>query len=45
MTIHPILHAGGAMLGGLLTIGLIAYNLLSLFSPNRNCSGRGCSLK
>ena len=45
MTIHPILHSGGAMLGGLLTIGLIVYNLVSLFSPSRNRSGGGCSLK
>ena len=43
MMIHPILHSGGAMIGGLVTLALFAYNLYSLFSPNRNCSG--CSIK
>ena len=43
MMIHPILHSGGAVIGGLVTLALIAYHLVSLFSPNRNCSG--CSIK
>lgn len=43
MTIHPILHSVGAMTGGLLTLGLFAYNIISLFSPNRNSAG--CSIK
>ena len=43
MMIHPILQSGGAMIGGLVTLALFAYNLFSLFSPNR--SSAGCSIK
>ena len=43
MTIHPIFQLGGAMIGGLVTLALFAYNLISLFSPNRNSAG--CSIK
>lgn len=45
MMIHPILQSGGALIGGLVTLGLFAYNIASLFSGNRNCSGAGCSIK
>lgn len=45
MTIHPFIQSGGAMIGGLVTLALIAYNVISLISPNRNCSGTGCSIK
>ena len=43
MMIHPILQSGGAVIGGLVTLALFAYNLISLFSPNR--SSAGCSIK
>ena len=43
MTIHPILQSGGAMIGGLVTLALFAYNVISLISPNRNSAG--CSIK
>ena len=43
MTIHPIFQLGGAMIGGLVTLALFAYNIASLFSLNRNSAG--CSIK
>ena len=43
MMIHPILQSGGAMIGGLVTLALFAYNIASLIAPSRNCSG--CSIK
>ena len=43
MMLHPILQSGGAMIGGLVTLALFAYNIASLFSPNRNSAG--CSIK
>ena len=45
MTIHPIFQLGGAMIGGLVTLALFAYNIASLFDRSRNCSGSGCSIK
>lgn len=45
MMIHPILQSSGAMIGILVTLGLFVYNIASLFSGSRNCSGAGCSLK
>ena len=45
MMIHPLIQSGGAMIGILVTIGLFAYNIASLFFGNRNCSGAGCSIK
>ena len=45
MMIHPIVQSGGALIGGLLTLGLFAYNIASLFSGSRNYSGAGCSIK
>ena len=42
MMIHPILHSSGALIGGLVTMALFAYNLFSLFAPNRSS---GCSIK
>ena len=45
MMIHPILQSGGALLGGLVTLGLFVYNIASLFSASRSCSGSGCPLK
>lgn len=45
MMIHPIVQFSGALIGGLVTIGLFAYNIASLFSGNRNCSGAGCSIQ
>ena len=45
MTIHPLLQSGGAMIGGLVTLALFSYNLVSLFSSNRNRCGAGCSIK
>ena len=45
MTIHPIIQSGGAMIGGLLTLGLFAENIASLFNRNRSCSGSGCSIR
>ena len=44
MTVHPIFQSGGAILGGLLTLGLFVYNIVSLFSVKGNRSG-GCSIK
>ena len=45
MMIHPIIQSGGALIGGLVTLGLFVYNIASLFSGNRSCSGAGCSIK
>lgn len=45
MTIHPILQSGGALIGGLLTLGLFVYNLVSLFSVKSSRSRGGCSIK
>lgn len=45
MMIHPILQAGFALIGGFVTLGLFAYNIASLFSGRRNCSGAGCSIR
>ena len=45
MMIHPIVHSLGAIIGGLVTFGLIAYNIASLFDRSRNCSCAGCSIK
>ena len=39
MTIHPILQSGGAMIGGLVTLGLFAYNIHSLLTGNRKPNG------
>ena len=44
MTIQSIFQSGGAILGGLLTLGLFLYNLVSLFRVKGNRS-TGCSLK
>ena len=45
MMIHPIVQFGGALIGGLLTLGLFVYNIASLFDRSRNCSGAGCSIQ
>ena len=45
MTIHPIIQSGGALIGGLVTLGLFAYNIASLFYRNQGCSGNGCSIR
>ena len=45
MMIHPVVHSFGAIIGGLVTLGLIAYNIASLFDRSRNCSGAGCSIQ
>ena len=45
MMIHSILQFSGAMIGGLVTLGLFVYNIASLFDRSRNCSGSGCSIK
>ena len=45
MMIHPAFQFGGALIGGLVTLGLFVYNIASLFSVNRNRSGAGCPLK
>ena len=42
---NPIIQSSGAMIGGLLTLGLFVYNIASLFSSRRSCSGAGCSIK
>ena len=45
MTIHPLIQLGGAMIGGLVTLGLFAYNIASLLYRNPGCSSRGCSIR
>ena len=45
MSIHSIIQSGGALIGGLVTLGLFAYNIASLFYRNHGCSGSGCSIK
>ena len=45
MSIHPIIQSVGAMIGGFVTLGLISYNIASLFYRSRSCSGSGCSVK
>ena len=45
MMIHPLIQFGGAMIGGLVTLGLFAYNIASLLYRNPGCSGRGCSIR
>lgn len=45
MMIHPLIQFGGAMIGGLVTLGLFAYNIASLFYRNQSCSGGGCSIR
>ena len=45
MMIHPLIQFGGAMIGGLVTLGLFAYNIASLFYRNQGCSGGGCSIR
>ena len=45
MMIHPLIQFGGAMIGGLVTLGLFAYNIASLFYRNQRCSGGGCSIR
>lgn len=39
MTIHPIFQLGGAMIGGLVTLGLFVYNIHALFNGNRKPTG------
>ena len=39
MTIHPLIHSVGAMIGGLMTLGLFVYNLHSLLNGNRKPNG------
>ena len=43
MTIHPILQSSGAMIGGLVTLGLFIYNFATLFTRNDHSSG--CSIQ
>ena len=45
MTIHPLIQFGGAMIGGIVTLGLFAYNIASLFYRNQGCSGGSCSIR
>ena len=45
MMIYPIAQSVGALIGGLLTLGLFVYNIASLFTGSRNCSCAGCSIK
>ena len=45
MMIHPLIQFCGAMIGGLVTLGLFAYNIASLFYRNQSCSGGGCSIR
>ena len=45
MMIHPLIQFGGAMIGGLVTLGLFAYNIASLLYRNPGCSGSGCSIR
>ena len=45
MMIHPFVQFGGALIGGLVTLGLFVYNIASLFIGSRNCSCAGCSIK
>ena len=43
MMIHSMIQFGGALIGGLVTLALFVYNIASLFSGKRNCSG--CSIR
>ena len=45
MMIHPMIQSVGALIGGLVTLGLFVYNIASLFSGSRSCSGAGCPIK